>query len=101
MIWLEDLLRGRRRFPDRGAGLISKSFLDTPRQTPETCGQGSGVMPSEDAQAARFGLFFSRYDRELRRFLGNYLSDKSDVDDCVQESFLNLWRQEAKGTLRE
>ncbi|MBX7201056.1 MAG: RNA polymerase sigma factor [Rhodospirillaceae bacterium] len=58
-------------------------------------------MPSDDAQAARFGLFFSRYDRELRRFLGNYLSDKSDVDDCVQESFLNLWRQEAKGTLRE
>lgn len=58
-------------------------------------------MPSEDAQTARFGVFFSRYDRELRRFLGNYLNDKSDVDDCVQESFLNLWRQEAKGTLRE
>ena len=58
-------------------------------------------MPSEDAQTARFGLFFSRYDRELRRFLGHYLSEKSDVDDCVQESFLNLWRQEAKGALRE
>jgi RNA polymerase sigma factor (sigma-70 family) len=58
-------------------------------------------MPSEDAHAARFGLFFSRYDRELRRFLGNYLSDKSDVDDCVQESFLNLWKQEARGALRE
>ena len=58
-------------------------------------------MPSEDTQTARFGLFFSRYDRELRRFLSNYLSDKSDVDDCVQESFLNLWRQEARGTLRD
>ncbi len=58
-------------------------------------------MPGEDATAARFGLFFSRYDRELRRFLGNYLRDKDDVDDCVQESFLNLWRQEAKGALRE
>jgi RNA polymerase sigma factor (sigma-70 family) len=58
-------------------------------------------MPSEDAHTARFGLFFSRYDRELRRFLSNYLSDKSDVDDCVQESFLNLWKQEARGALRE
>lgn len=58
-------------------------------------------MPSDEAHATRFGLLFSRYDRELRRFLSCYLSNKSDVDDCAQESFLNVWKQEARGTLHE
>lgn len=58
-------------------------------------------MPSKQAHALRFGLLFSRYDRELRRFLSMYLRNKSDVDDCAQESFLNLWKQETRGALDE
>ena len=58
-------------------------------------------MPSEEAHVARFGLLLSRYDRALRRFLGSYLNNQSDIDDCVQESFLNIWRQEARGSLSE
>ncbi len=58
-------------------------------------------MPSDEAQSTKFGLLFSRYDRELRRFLSGYLSNKSDVDDCAQESFLNLWKQETRGNLHE
>lgn len=56
-------------------------------------------MSSDEIHAARFGLLLSRYDRDLRRFLSTYLTNKSDVDDCVQESFLNLWRQQARGAL--
>lgn len=58
-------------------------------------------MPRGEAHATRFGLLFLRYDRELRRFLSGYLRNKCDVDDCAQESFLNLWKQEARGTLHE
>jgi RNA polymerase sigma factor (sigma-70 family) len=58
-------------------------------------------MPSDEVYAAQFGLLFLRYDPELRRFLSCYLSNKSDVDDCAQESFLNVWRQAARGTLDE
>ena len=58
-------------------------------------------MPSDESESTRFGLLFLRYDRELRRFLSCYLSNRSDVDDCVQESFLNLWKQEARGVLRD
>ncbi|MGE3474683.1 MAG: RNA polymerase sigma factor [Rhodospirillaceae bacterium] len=58
-------------------------------------------MASDGAHATRFGLLFSRYDRELRRFLSGYLRNKSDVDDCAQESFLNLWKQETRGALHE
>lgn len=58
-------------------------------------------MPSEEAHASRFGMLLSRYDRELRRFLSQYLRNKSDIEDCVQESFLNLWKQEVRGALRD
>lgn len=58
-------------------------------------------MPSEKSRTARFEFLFSRYEHELRRFLGAYLPNKTDVDDCAQEAFLNIWKQERRGILRE
>ena len=53
---------------------------------------------ARSAHVVDFGYQLDAYRLKYKTTnLGNYLSDKSDVDDCVQESFLNLWRQEAKG----
>lgn len=56
---------------------------------------------SEKPAIARFEMLFSKYDRELRRFLGRYLPNKSDVEDCAQEVFMSMWKQESKDILRE
>lgn len=29
------------------------------------------------------------------------LRNGTDIDDCIQETFINVWRQEVRGTLRE
>ncbi len=44
---------------------------------------------------------FLRYADDLRRFLGRYLKNTADVDDCAQEAFLNVWQQEKRGHLRD
>ena len=56
---------------------------------------------AESGSAARVGLLFARHRDELRRFLGCYLKNRSDIDDCVQETFYNIWRQEVRGSLRD
>lgn len=56
---------------------------------------------SDRSAVARFEALVSKYDRDLRRFLSKYLPDKSDVEDCAQEVFLSMWKQENKNTLRE
>lgn len=58
-------------------------------------------MPSDKVHEAQFELLFAKYEPELRRFLARYLPDKTDVDDCAQETFLHIWRQESRGALRE
>lgn len=50
---------------------------------------------------AKVADIFSRHSSDLRNFLGRYLRSSSDVEDCIQEAFLKLWRQETKGLLRE
>jgi RNA polymerase sigma factor (sigma-70 family) len=55
----------------------------------------------DQSHAARFEVLFSRYNRDLRRFLGRRLTNKSDVEDCLQETYLSIWRQEARGHLRD
>lgn len=58
-------------------------------------------MSSDKVHETQFELLFARYEPELRRFLERYLPDKTDVDDCAQEAFLHIWRQESRGALRE
>lgn len=58
-------------------------------------------MPSDKVHETRFELLFEQYEPELRRFLARYLPDKTDVDDCAQEAFLHIWKQEARGALRD
>jgi len=43
---------------------------------------------------------FSRYAKDLKRFLSRYLKNNADVDDCTQEAFLHVWQREQQGDLR-
>lgn len=43
--------------------------------------------------------WFARYRRELGRFLRRHVHDEGEVEDCVQETFLRVWNQEARGLL--
>jgi RNA polymerase sigma factor (sigma-70 family) len=56
-------------------------------------------MSSEAKRTSRIGLLFDKYRADLRRFLGASLHDKNDVDDLIQETFLNVWKQESQGRL--
>lgn len=44
---------------------------------------------------------FLRYADELKRFLGRRLQNPADVDDCLQEVFVNVWQQSLRGGLKE
>ena len=44
---------------------------------------------------------FMGYREDLRRFLRRRLSSDADVDDCVQDTFLRVWRRAVSGELRE
>lgn len=54
-----------------------------------------------DSHTAHFETIVSRYNHDLRRFFVQYLANKSDVEDCIQETYLSIWRQQAKGQLRD
>lgn len=58
-------------------------------------------MSSDEIHETQFELLFTQYEPELRRFLQRYLPDRTDVDDCAQETFLHVWRQESRGALRD
>ena len=55
----------------------------------------------EGLAAARIDALYERHGSELRRFLVSRLRNRNDIDDCIQETFFNVWRQEVRGTLRE
>jgi RNA polymerase sigma factor (sigma-70 family) len=57
-------------------------------------------LSSEVRAAARIDALYERHGNELRRFLVSRLRNRSDIDDCIQETFINVWRQEVRGTLR-
>ena len=57
-------------------------------------------MPSQPTPQ-RFQQIYSKYYAGLRRFLSAHLTNAADVEDCTQEAFLNLWKKEEKGVLRE
>ncbi|MCC6915107.1 MAG: sigma-70 family RNA polymerase sigma factor [Rhodospirillaceae bacterium] len=58
-------------------------------------------MSSDEPSKARFAKIVATYEKELSQFLSHYMPNKADVEDCVQETLLNIWRQEQRGLLRE
>jgi RNA polymerase sigma factor (sigma-70 family) len=56
-------------------------------------------MSSEGSSPPRIGILFAEYQDDLRRFLRPYVGQAADIDDCIQQAFLNVWRQEMRGTL--
>lgn len=53
------------------------------------------------AAKSRVENWFLAHAGELGHFLRRYIHTQQDVDDCVQETFLRVWRQEQQGTLKE
>ena len=45
--------------------------------------------------------WFLSHSRELGQFLRRYMHIQQDIDDCVQETFLRVWRQEQQGALKD
>ena len=56
-------------------------------------------MSSERGRPPRIGVLYCEYQDALRRFLRPYVSHAADIDDCIQQAFLNVWKQEARGVL--
>jgi len=54
-----------------------------------------------EGRPLRLQNLFQRYADDLRRFLTGLLNNRADAEDCLQETFLNIWQQEARGNLRE
>jgi RNA polymerase sigma factor (sigma-70 family) len=59
------------------------------------------VLLMEARAAARIDALYERHGNELRRFLVSRLRNRNDIDDCIQETFFDVWRQEIRGTLRD
>lgn len=71
--------------------------------------EASLPLPSNDPQDARptgedssvvVGLF-RNHARRVQNFLAFRLRDATEAQDVAQDVFLKLWRQEARGTLRD
>jgi RNA polymerase sigma factor (sigma-70 family) len=45
--------------------------------------------------------WFLKHSRELGQFLRRYVHTQHDIEDCMQETFLRVWRQEQQGTLAD
>jgi RNA polymerase sigma-70 factor (ECF subfamily) len=53
------------------------------------------------ARQSRVEGWFQAHHRELGQFLRRYIHTQHEVDDCLQETFLRVWRQEQQGTLKD
>jgi RNA polymerase sigma-70 factor (ECF subfamily) len=53
------------------------------------------------ARQSRVEGWFQAHYRELGQFLRRYIHTQHEVDDCLQETFLRVWRQEQQGTLKD
>lgn len=49
------------------------------------------MLRARDGDLAAFRSLVERYREPLRRFFAALLADRSQADDCVQETFLRLW----------
>ena len=59
----------------------------------------SAAQPAAAARRTIVETWFARHAKELGRFLRRYIRDERDIEDCVQETFLQVWRQEQRGGL--
>lgn len=62
------------------------------------------ILPSKPAPEDRprpsvVETWFLKHGHDLGRFLRRYVRNEHDVEECVQETFLKVWRQEQRGTL--
>lgn len=57
-------------------------------------------MSSKRGSSPRIGILYCEYQDALRRFLRPYVSHTADIDDCIQQAFLNVWKQEMRGALK-
>jgi len=49
------------------------------------------MLRAREGDVAAFHQLAQRYREPLRRFFAALLTDRSEADDCVQETFLRLW----------
>jgi len=56
-------------------------------------------MSSERGSSPRIGVLYCEYQDALRRFLRPYVRHAADIDDCIQQAFLNVWKHEMRGAL--
>jgi RNA polymerase sigma factor (sigma-70 family) len=56
---------------------------------------------SRPVRRSRVEDWFASHYRELGQFLRRYVHTPHEVDDCLQETFLRVWRQEQQGTLKD
>jgi RNA polymerase sigma-70 factor (ECF subfamily) len=49
------------------------------------------MLRARSGEMEAFRLLVTRYREPLRRFFAALLADRSEADDCVQETFLRLW----------
>ena len=60
-----------------------------------------GPAAPQPARRSRVEGWFLSHSRELGEFLPRYIHAQHDIDDCMQETFLRVWRQEQQGTLAD
>ena len=56
-------------------------------------------MSSDRGSPPRIGVLYCEYQDALRKFLRPYVQHAADIDDCIQQAFLNVWKQETRGVL--
>jgi RNA polymerase sigma-70 factor (ECF subfamily) len=49
------------------------------------------MLQVQKGEMEAFRTLLNRYREPLRRFFAALLADRSEADDCVQETFLRLW----------
>jgi RNA polymerase sigma-70 factor (ECF subfamily) len=57
--------------------------------------------PPNPVPRSRVENWFLAHSRELALFLRRYVHSQHDIDDCLQETFLRVWRQEQQGTVKD
>lgn len=77
--------------PDDGLGLLGK-IAGVTREQPE-----GSTHPLSQASAEDFTIHWARAQLSVRAFLVGYLSDRSSIDDCIQEVALLAWKKGPRG----
>ena len=79
------------RDPDDGFGLLGKIAKIT-REQPD-----GNTNPLSQSNAEDFTLHWAKAQLSVRAFFVGYLSDRSSIDDCIQEVALLAWKKGPRG----